>query len=426
MAQEIITATGLTKECLRVLHNNLIFLKNVNKQYDDKFAVSGAKIGTTLNIRKPNKYYVSHTSQLQVQETQEETVPLVVTTPFQVGMNFTLQDLSMSIDEFSDRFVKKAMMKLASDLDLHALSMVKDTWQQVGTPGTKPGSGTGGTGLLQYTVPGIYLNAGAMLDYQGVPRDGQRRICLDPFAMASSVGGLSGLWNDSALISDQYRNGVMGNALGFEFATDQNVNTLTLGTRSGTAANFKVKTTNAGAGSTTLVAYWSDGSGTIAAGEILTIAGVYSVNPENQQSTGQLQHFVVTEEATVDTTSFEIKVQPPITLIGSTVADGTVSALPTAEAVITLCSGPTPATPGSDAGKTYPLNVAYHSDAYTFATADLEKPEGVHFAAREVLDGISMLIVRQYDINTNRIPCRIDIIAGWKQLMGEGACRIAA
>lgn len=407
------------------LHNNLVFLKNVNKQYKDEFAQSGAKIGTTLNVRMPNRYFVSHTPVLNAQNTTESTQPLTLTTQFQVGLNFTQQDLTLSLDDFSKRILAPAMARLASDMDMYALSMAKDVYNQVGTPGTTPGSGTGGSGLLCYTTPAIFLNAGAMLDINAAPRDENRRVVLNPFGMAGSVGGLSGLLNDQGLIAEQYRKGVMGYALGFEFATDQNINTLTLGTRTGTAANFKVKTTSAGAGTTTLTAYWSDGSGTIKAGEIFTIAGVNSVNPENQQDTGQLQYFVATADATVDATSFSITVSPAIKLAAAGVADGTVSALPTAEAVITLQSGPTPATPGTDAGKTYPLNLAYHQDAFTFATADLEKPNGVDFAARETYDGISMLVVRAYDINNSQFPCRVDVLAGWKTLRPELAARIA-
>lgn len=421
----LITATGLTKEALRLLHNNIVFLKNVNKQYSDEFANRGAKVGSTVNVRMPNRYFVSHTTTLQAQNTNEETTPLQLTTPFQIGLNFTQQDLTLSLDDFSKRILAPAMARLASDMDQYALSMALDVWNQVGTPGTTPGSGTGGSGLLQYTVPNIFLNAGAVLDINAAPRDENRRVVMNPFGMAGSVGGLSGLMNDSGLIAEQYRKGVIGNALGFEFATDQNVNTLTLGTRTGTAANFKVKTTSPGAGTTTLTAYWSDGSGTIKKGEIFTIAGVNSVNPENQTDTGQLQYFVATADATVDATSFTISVAPAIKLAAAGVADGTVAALPTAEAQITLQSGPTPATPGTDAGKTYPLNLAYHQDAFTFATADLEKPNGVDFAAREEYEGISMLIVRAYDINNAQFPCRVDVLGGWKTLRGELACRIA-
>lgn len=423
MSNTLITATGLTKEALRILHNNLVFLKNVNKQYNPEFTNSGAKIGTTLNVRMPNRYYVTHSTVLNAQNTSESTTPLQLTTNFQVGLNFTQQDLTLSLDDFSKRILVPAMARLASDMDMYALSMAKDVYNQVGTPGTTPGSGTGGTGLLCYTTPTIFLNAGAMLDINAAPRDENRRVVMNPFGMAGSVGGLSGLYNSQEDIASQYKKGVLGTALGFEFASDQNVNTLTLGTRTGTAANFKVKT--AGQTGSTLAAYWSDGSGTITAGEVFTIAGVNSVNPENQQDTGQLQYFTVTSVATVDATSFNISISPSIKLAAAGVADGTVAALAAADAVITLQSGPTPATPGTDAGKTYPLNLAYHQDAFTFATADLEMPRGVDFAARQEYDGISMLVVRAYDINNSQFPCRVDVLAGWKTLRPELACRIA-
>ena len=424
MSNLLITATGLTKEALRILHNNLVFLKNVNKQYNKEFAQAGAKTGTTLNVRLPNRYFVSHTPVLQAQSTTESTTALQLTTQFQVGLNFTQQDLTLSLDDFSKRILQPAMARLASDMDMYALSMAKDVYNQVGTPGTTPGSGTGGTGLLCYTTPTIGLNAGAMLDINAAPKDENRRVALNPFGMAGVVGGLSGLYNDQESIGSQYKKGVMGYALGFEWAMDQNINTLTLGTRTGTAANFQVGTTST-TGDTTLYLTWSGGSGIIKKGEIFTIAGVDSVNPENQQDTGQLQYFVVTADTTVVAGGFTLPVSPTIILAGTSIANGTVAALPTSSAVVTLQSGPTPGTPGTDAGKSYPMNLAYHQDAFTFATADLEMPRGVDFAARETFDGVSMLVVRAYDINNSQFPCRVDVLGGWKTLRPELACRIA-
>jgi hypothetical protein len=59
-------------------------------------------------------------------------------------------------------------------------------------------------------------------------------------------------------------------------------------------------------------------------------------------------------------------------------------------------------------------SLLYHKEAFAFATADLVMPKGVDFAAREVMDGISMRIVRQYDINSDKFPCRLDVLYGYK------------
>lgn len=426
MGNTLITATGLTREALRVLHNNVIFLKNVNKQYSKEFANAGAKIGTTMNVRKPNRYYVSHTNVLQAQNTTEDYSPVTLSTQFQVGLNFTQQDLTLSLDDFSKRIIQPAMARLASDMDMHALSMYKDVYNMVGTPGSAPGTNTG-SGLRTANAPTIFLNAGAVLDHNATPRDDKRRVLLNPTAMASSVGGLSTLYNDRDAVAEQYRKGVMGYALGFEFAMDQNVNTYTTGTRAITYTNLQMDGASQTGSSINVTAETQSQSGlTFLQGEIITIAGLYSVNPENQQSTGHLAQFVITEDKTVAVgagTRFTLSISPAIKYAGAGVADGTVTGTQADDAVVTILTDAS-ATACTASGN-YPMNLAYHQDAFTFATADLEMPRGVDFAAREVYDGISMLVVRAYDINNSQFPCRIDVLAGWKTLRPELACRIA-
>jgi len=426
MGNSLITATGITKEALRILHNNLVFLKNVDKQYSKEFAVSGAKIGSTINIRYPNRYYVSHQTALQAQATTEVTGPLQLTTPFQVGLVFTQQDLTLSMDSFSERIIKPAMTRLAADMDMYALSMALDVYNQVGTPTTTPGSGTGGTGLLAYTTPDIYLNAGAVMDSFACPRDMDRRALLNPQAMAGSVKGLSGLYQDQKLIAEQYRKGVMGSALGFEFAMDQNINTLVTGTRAFTYTNCQMYGADQ-TGSTiqfTVESQSQDGK-TFKKGERFTIAGLYSVNPENQQSTGMLAQFVLTADLDGATagTAVTASISPEIIYAGAGVANGTVTGSQVDDAVMTWLSSSS--STACTASQNIVQNLCYHKEAFTFATADLEKPNGVDFAAREVLDGISMLIVRDYDINSQQFPCRIDVLAGWKTLRPEFACIVA-
>ena len=252
------------------------------------------------------------------------------------------------------------------------------------------------------------------MDNLAAPRDENRWCVLNPAAMAASVGGLSGLFQDSKALGEQYRKGVIGSALGFEFAMDQNVNMLTTGAHGGTP----VVTTGGQTGATLNTSGWTDSvSNILTAGEIISVAGVNSVNPENQTTTGYVQNFVVTANCSSDSSgNVAIPIYPSIVVAGAGVADGTVTASPAPNAPVTLMSG--------SANTSYPMNVAYHQDAFTLATADLEMPKGVDFAARETYDGVSMLIVRAYDINYQQFPCRIDVLAGWASLRPELACRI--
>ncbi len=416
MSNKLLTPTQVLREALRVLHNNLVFVKNVNKQYSSEFAVSGAKVGSTINVRLPNRYYVAKTTALQAQNTNEATVPVSLTTNYQVGLNFTQAELTLSLDDFSKRVLNPAMARLASQIDQDGLGEAACVYNQVGTPGTTPGTegGTFSSDLLNYNAPQVYLNAGMMLDNMAAPRDDARRCVVNPAAMAKSVGGLRGLFQDAAEIAKQYKKGVIGTALGFEFAMDQNVNLLTTGAHGGSpAASGAGKT-----GAFLATSGWTASTENIlSAGEIITIAGVYGLNPENQSSTGYLQSFVVTENCSSDSGgNVTIPIAPSIVLAGPQVVNGTVAASPANGAQVFLMSG---------AGSTaYPMNIAYHKDAFTLATADLEMPKGVDFAARETYDGISMLIVRAYDINNAQFPCRIDVLAGWATLRPELACRI--
>lgn len=426
MANTLLTPVQITREALRVLHNNLAFIKGINRQYSNEFAKTGAKIGTTVNVRKPNRYFVRKGDAMQVQGTSETYVPLTLATKWGTDISFNTTELTLSLDDFSKRILTPAMARIASQIDQDCLQgAITGTYSNgtgatvncnapvsniIGTPGTTPGtSGGSATGLLQYNAPICYLNAGMMLDNNACPRDDNRTMLLSPAAMAQSVSGLSGLFQDSGSIAEQYRKGMLGTALGFKFAMDQNVYTFTTGT--GTSLGTVQLTDGSN------VATISSGttSGVFPAGTIFTVAGVYAVNPENQQSTGQLQQFVITASTTLSSGAGTATIYPTPVVAGTGIANGTVTTVATASATILS---------GTSASTGYQQSLAYHQDAFTFATADLEMPSGVDFAARETYDGISMRIVRQYAIGTDEMPCRIDVLGGFANLRPELACRV--
>lgn len=413
----------------------------MNRQYSNEFARTGAKIGTTVNVRKPNRYFVRKGDAMQTQGTSETYVPLTLATKWGVDVSFNSTELTLSLDDFSKRILTPAMAKIASQMDQDCLqAAITGTYNNgtgptvaagapvnniVGTPGTTPGtSGGSATGLAQYNAPICYLNAGMQMDNNATPRDENRRCLLSPAAMAQSVSGLSGLFNDSGIIGEQYRKGVLGNALGFEFCMDQNVYTFT--TAALTTGTISAALVN---GTATAVVTGCGTSLTVPAGAIFTLAGVYAVNPENQQSTGQLQQFVVTAPVALNGSGVgTLAISPTPILSGSTVANGTVT---TATGDFTGSStgggSSTPLTWASNVtavGGSFQQSLAYHQDAFTLATADLELPGGVDFAARETYDGLSMRIIRAFDINNDQMPCRIDILGGFANLRPELATRV--
>lgn len=421
----LLTPAALTKRSLSVLHNSLGLAKNINREYSKEFAQTGAKIGQTINIRKPNRYTVVQGPSITPQATSEESVALTLSRQWTVPMAFASSELTLSIDQFEERYIRPAMSKLASVIDLDlATAAIHGTYADgvacsgagpvnftIGTPGTTPGtSGGSATALLQYNSPAVYLNAGRILDINAAPRDMSRTVIMDPAANAASVGGLSGLFNPQGLLAEQYKSGLLGNALGFDFVMSQNVATHTAGTRAISGEITMQATWTSGA-----TFSFTGGSATIKAGDTFTVADCYHVNPETQQSTGVLMQWVVTEDVTMSGTT-TVNISPTPVVAGTGVANGNCSVAPTSGKAIVWTTGA--------ASTASPMNLAFHKEFATLGTADLELPNGLDFAARETLDGISMRILRQYDIMSDFIVARIDVLGGYSNLRPELAVRI--
>lgn len=406
MSNSFLSPTAITNEALASLHSNLVFCKKINKQYDSSFANSGVtmsgKIGPSLRIRKPNRYTVRTTAALALQDATEDYATLSVTSQYGVDIHFTSADLTLTIDEFSNRYLKPAMSRLASEIDYQALTAMAPTvYNYVNAHATT------GAIVAPPKSTTCYLNAGARLDDNCAPRDGERYMLVNPAAMAATVGNLTGLFNSQTKLADQYDSGQMGEALGFKWNMSQTIPAITYGTRTNTSPVTTV--TSWANGQTTLAVTGGTSSGTYAAGDRFTVADIYSVNPETKQSTGNLQNFVVTTAVTGSSPTLAIS--PTIYVSG-------------ALQNVTTSTGSKALLFGGTASTSYAQNLAFHKDAFTLATADLVLPKGVDFAAREVMDGISMRIVRAYDINNDRFPCRIDVLWGVKELYPQWACAV--
>ena len=397
MSNSFLTPQQITREALRVLHNKLTFIGNINRQYDDSFAKAGAKIGDTLKIRLPNQYTVRTGKTLSAQDTTEQSVSLQVATQKGVDVNFSSAELTLSLDDFSSRILEPAMAVLASSLEADALSMYKDVYQQVGTAGTTPNT------LL------TYLQARARLNNSLTPMDANRTAHLSPLATATIVDALKGLFQDSSAIREQYREGSMGRTAGFDWFENPLVPTHTNGS---TVASVQVNGASQ-TGGTLNVKGVANGN-TFNKGTVFTIAGVFEVHPETKAVTPRLQQFVVGTDVTMSGTTGALAVSPAIATSG---AGQNVSTSPADSAALTIVGS---------AATGYEQEMAFHRDAFAFATADLVLPRGVDFAAREVFDGVSMRIVRAYDINNDAFPCRIDVFYGYKTIRPQMACRITA
>ncbi|HEY2009520.1 MAG TPA: P22 phage major capsid protein family protein [Rhizomicrobium sp.] len=394
MSNTLLTPTQVTRKALMVLHQKLNFVGTINRGYDDSFAKDGAKIGNTLNIRVPNQYTVRTGPTLSTQDTTENSVQLQVSTQKGVDVNFTSNDLTMSLDDFSDRIIEPAMAVLAANIEADAMNMVNDVYQQINNQGSA------------IAFNNVLMARKRLVDSLAPVNDRTCNLCTQD--NVDLVDALKGLFQDSTNIAKQYREGYMGRTAGFDFLENTLWPTHLSGTENGSSPTFAVNGANQTGSSVTV----SNGSSkTLTQGDIVTFAGCYSVHPETKAVSSQLQQFVVT--APVSSTGTSIPISPAIVTGG---AAQNVSASPTNTGAVTKVG---------TASQQYGLSLAYQKNAFAFATADLIMPKGVDFAAREVLDGVSMRIVRQYDIVNDKFPCRIDVLYGYKTIRPQLACRLA-
>ena len=396
MSNSILTIDMITRKALEILENNLVLTRTVNRQYDDSFAVEGAKIGSTLRIRLPDRALVTDGAALQVQDDNEQYTTLTVSSQKHIGVNFTTAELTMQLDDFAERVLKPRISQLASSIDADVANSFKYIGNSVGTPGTTPATSL----VLLQAQQKLNENAAVMQP---------RYATVNPAANASLIEGMKGLFNPVSAISKQFKNGIFGEGiLGYdELNMSQSIKQFTTGSRAGTVTVNASVTTE---GSTTVV-LTGLGSTTIKQGDVFTIANVYSVNPQTRESTGSLYQFVALADVTASTTA-SVTV-PAMYSAGQALA--TVDALPASGAAVTFLGA---------ASTQYPQNLIYHKDAISFATADLLMPQGVDMASRQVHNGISLRVVRQYDINNDRLPCRIDVLYGYAVIRPQMAVRL--
>jgi hypothetical protein len=415
MANTLLTISKITNEALMVLENELTFTSEVNREYDDQFAVSGAKIGATVNVRKPARFIGTTGPNLSVEDFNETSIPVTLNTQFHVDTQFSTADLALSMDMFSDRLIKPAVATIANKIDRDGLVLAKNNIANiVGTAGVPP------TSLL------TYLTGQAYLDSEGAPRDGRRACIVEPFTSATIVDSLKGLFMPSQKISDQYEKGMMGtDSAGMRWKMDQNVVSQTFGsyataTLSTNTATFSGSLTSGWASSSTITISATSAAAPIQQGDVITIANVYAVNPQNRQpyGTNRLRNFVVTSAVTISSGgSASVTVSPAIITAGQF-----------QNCFVSATSSSAVVTPFNNTGTVSPQNIILHRNCETLACADLELPAGVVFAGRasDKELGLSIRVVRQYTINNDSVPCRLDVLYGWAMLYPELGCRVAA
>jgi P22 coat protein - gene protein 5 len=420
VANTLLTDQHITSEALMILENNLTFTKQINRQYAKEYTGPTHR-GATIFAKKPPRYTVRDGQNVSIQDTLITQTPITLSHQYGVDIQFTSQELTLSIDGFSEQILQPAMTAIANQIDYAGLALALQVSNTVGTPGTTPGSGATAAQTL-----GIFTQAGALLDKTGTPRDDKRAVVINEDAQATVIPALSGLFQDSSSVADQYKSGTMGKALGFKFSMSQNVNTYTTGAQGGTPlinGTITAQTSPAGTSlSSSSTTYnvptkgWTASTNTLKAGDVVTFATCYAVNPVSGATLSNLKQFVLASDFTADGSgNGNLVVTEPMITSG---AYKTVSNVPANNSAVNIVTSP--------ASKVSPLNVAFHRDAFTLATVDLPLPGGVHMAARKADDqlGISLRFVAAYNVSNDLFVGRFDVLAGHAVLRPEWACRI--
>jgi hypothetical protein len=427
----------ITNEALVVLENELIIANRVERQYSDEFAKTGAKIGNTVNIRRPPRYKGTYGPPLNVEDTFEQSIPVVLNYQFHVDVQFTTQDLALSMDMFKKRVLRPQIATVANRIDSDTAQYAYlNTAASVGTPGVSPNS-------LK-----LFTDARAILAAEACPREGEKNVVLDPISMSSMVATVQGLFNPQAKISEYLDTGMIAREFaGLDWWEDQNIPVFTTGAQGGTPvlttpiAGTAFLTSGWAQSGTVSTQGWSNSTAVIAVGDIIQFAGVYPVNPQNRLQYGKtLRQFVVLPPGGFATPP-NGAANPTLTYAPATLAAGTfnpatglytssgtgmltltigdccisggqfqnVTAAPASGATITINGG------AANANQVSPQGLVFHKYAYALAFADLPLPRGVEFAARAYDDedvGMSIRVVTQYTINNDSEPTRADVLYG--------------
>lgn len=387
----LLTPSIISKETLVMLENNLVAAGKVNRQFENQFV----KIGSSLTVRKPNQFAVSSGPALNVQNVVEPSTSITISNQKHVDFSFSSVELTLTIEEFSERYLKPGASQLANQLDYDVIANWSQINNEVGTPGTVPAN------FAALAAVGQRMDEGA------VPQDG-RVLILNPAAYWSMANGLTTLYVNK--VAEPALKGYLANIANFEIYMDQNIQAQTLGAYAGTPTVNGASQT----GSSLVTAGWTASiADLLNVGDTFTIAGVFAVNPRNKQSTTHLQQFVVTAQASSSAGGAStLSIYPAITPTG---AYQNVTASPANGAAITVVG---------TANTSYAQNLAFTRDCIGLVTVPLELPEGVDFKARETYKNISMRIIRAYDINNDVFPCRMDILYGTTCFYPELGCRL--
>lgn len=407
-------------EAARCLHNLNSLLRTIDRQYDDQYARAGDKIGPTLQIRLPVRVKPGWGPTIKAQSTQETSVTLAMARRQNIPLMFQTQDLLLTIDQFSDRYIKPSVLQLSTSVEQDMFNMTMGFWNLSGSPGISPAS----------QAP--FLDAQTRLNRGSTPKEATKRFAMITSGVqATLVPALQSLFQPAKSIAAQYLDGVVGHIDGFDILTNEICPVHTNGVMAGAATAVV-----SGAGQTGTTLYttgWNPGD-TVTNGTVFTIPGVYRVNPETRQPYGSdatcLQQFVQASPSNTPIDGPVTWTDPVADASGNmvlTILPGidfstnnqTVNAAPAAGAAIQVVG---------NSATSYPQSICYHKEAMTAVFADLPLPRGVEQAkamrAKNTDGSIPLRLIEAYNVENDMMIDRLDVLYGYVVVRPEFGGRI--
>ena len=408
MANDFKNTSLVTRYAVKEFLNSLVMAAKVDRQLDEKNVFAG-KVGSSVQVRRPVLFEASSGAAISsTPDLEEGTVTVTLDQRKKVNFAVTSQDLTLNIEDANERYIKPAMQELAQQVESAIADSYSSIYNFSGTPGTTPST---------FLAVG---GAGSVMSKLGVPKKG-RCAFYDADASLALANGLSSVFPQK-IANKAIEEAAIGRYAGFDIYESNSLAMHTVGVATGTPLinGASQDTTYALSKDTDTQSLITDGwtnstTGILKAGDVITIAGVNSVNRKTRQDTGSLAQFVVTADADsgASTGPATLTISPAIITSG---AFQTVTAAPADNAAITVVTG--------TGGTAYPQNLSFHKNAITLATAQLDTPSEGAVSSRENFDGISIRTVRQYNATSDETIYRFDILFGVKVQNAGFACRV--
>lgn len=397
--------TVISRMAAGMLEDEFQFLKTIDKEPEDSFGqVNGYNVGDTINISKPARFEMGTTADITstIQDIKEEKVPLALDKQRNVPVALTSADIAtdLSLKSWANRILKPAVSTLATGIESECLTLAKDAVYNL--------AGTAGSTVFDTDT---MLSAREKLKKNLVP-SGELFALLDSTATRSAVNARKGLFNDTSEVAKLYKNGAMGRSDGFLYLENNLLPTHT----NGNDVVFEVRTTVSTQGQSTLVVEGlTTTTGTVKKGTVFTVAGVYQVHPITKVTLTNLQQFVVTADAIADGSGYAtLSISPAMYTTGSL---QNIASFPQDGDAI---------TPVGSASTGYTQNLTYAKSAFRFVSVPLVKPDGADMVGQSTVNGVTIRIIRDYNILTDKLILRLDVLYGFAAVRPEWACRVTA